>query len=70
MFPPDITTPAHLPLVSILLTWPTHHLAPGASLCHTNQDYKSLVPVWHADLLFLTHFLQSNIQILQLLLHL
>lgn len=70
MFPVDMTTPARLRLVSILLTWPTHHLAPGASLCHTNQDHKSLAPVWHADLLFLTHVLQPYIQILQLLLRL
>lgn len=45
MFQADMTTPAHLQLVSILLTWPTHHLAPGASLCHTNQDHKTLAPV-------------------------
>lgn len=56
MFPADTTTPAHLPLVSILLTWPTHHLAPGAFLFHTNQDHESLAPGWHADLLFLTNF--------------
>lgn len=67
MFPADMTTPARLPLVSILLTWPTHHLAPGTS---TNQAHQgiSAYPMCRS-LIFYTSFLQSNLQSLQLLLH-